>query len=45
MTDKWIQYENMVSEYERQGMSTSDAQGVADAAMMETYGIGWELKR
>ena len=45
MTDKWIQYEKLVLDYERQGMTTSDAQGVADAAMTERYGIGWEFKR
>jgi len=45
MRDLWIKYEDLVSDYERQGMSTSDAQSVADAAMTERYGIGWEFKR
>ena len=45
MRDLWIKYENLVSDYEHQGMTTSDAQSVADAAMMERYGIGWEFKK
>ena len=43
MTDKWVQYEKLVLDYERQGMTTGDAQGVADVVMMQAYGMGWEI--
>ena len=37
-------YGDRVQELESEGLSTSDAQGVADAEFMDQYGLGWELK-
>jgi hypothetical protein len=34
-TVDWTEYERRVEEYEREGMSRSDAQGVVEAEMMK----------
>jgi hypothetical protein len=38
------QYAQRVAELEAEGLSTSDAQGVADAEFMDQYGLGREFK-
>jgi hypothetical protein len=37
------EYQQRVDELEAQGMTTSDAQGVADAEFMQKYGPAWEF--
>jgi hypothetical protein len=44
MSKIWQLYEARVQELEAEGMTCSDAQGVADAEFMQTYGTGWEFK-
>ena len=39
------QYEQRVRELEAEGMTTSDAQGVADAEFIQQYGLGWEFAK
>jgi hypothetical protein len=39
------QYEQRVRELEAEGMTTSDAQGVADAEFIQQYGLGWEFTK
>jgi hypothetical protein len=39
------QYEQRVKELEAQGMTRSDAQGVADAEFIQQYGPGWEFAK
>jgi hypothetical protein len=39
------QYEKRVQELESEGMTRSDAQGVADAEFIEQYGLGWEFAK
>lgn len=36
-------YQQRVRELEAEGMTTSDAQGVADAEFIHRYGLGWEF--
>jgi hypothetical protein len=38
------EYQKRVQELEDQGLTTSDAQGVADAEFITKYGPGWEFK-
>jgi hypothetical protein len=40
----WRLYEKRVQTYEAQGLTTGDAQGVADAEFITKYGPGWEFK-
>jgi hypothetical protein len=44
MSKIWKLYETRVQDLEAEGMTRSDAQGVADAEFMQTYGVGWEFK-
>ena len=44
MSKIWKLYEKRVVKYEAQGMTRSDAQGVADAEFLQTYGAGWEFR-
>jgi hypothetical protein len=44
MSKIWELYETRVQTLEAEGMTRSDAQGVADAEFMQTYGPGWEFK-
>lgn len=44
MSKIWKLYEKRVVKYEAQGMTRSDAQGVADAEFLQTYGPGWEFR-
>jgi hypothetical protein len=44
MSKIWKLYEIRVQTLEAEGMTCSDAQGVADAEFMQTYGTGWEFK-
>lgn len=39
------QYEKRVQELEAEGMTTSDAQGVADSEFIQQYGLGWEFAK
>jgi hypothetical protein len=39
------EYQQRVQELEDQGMTTGDAQGVADAEFMQKYGPGWEFAK
>lgn len=39
------QYKKRVQELESEGMTTSDAQGVADAEFIQQYGLGWEFAK
>ena len=39
------QYEKRVQELEAEGMTRSDAQGVADAEFIQQYGLGWEFAK
>ena len=39
------QYEKRVQELEADGMTTCDAQGVADAEFIQQYGLGWEFAK
>jgi hypothetical protein len=38
------QYQQRVQDLEDQGLTTSDAQGVADVEFMNKYGPGWEFE-
>lgn len=44
MNKIWQLYETRVQELEDEGMTRGDAQGVADAEFMQSYGTGWEFK-
>jgi len=37
-------YEKRVQELENEGLTRSDAQGVADAEFITQYGPGWEFQ-
>ena len=37
------EYEQRVQELEAEGITTSDAQGIADVEFMQKYGPGWEF--
>jgi hypothetical protein len=39
------QYQQRVQELEAEGMTRSDAQGVADAEFIDQYGLGWEFAK
>ena len=39
------QYQQRVQELEAEGMTRSDAQGVADAEFNQQYGLGWEFAK
>jgi hypothetical protein len=39
------QYQQRVRELEAEGMTTSDAQSVADAEFIQQYGLGWEFAK
>lgn len=44
MSNIWQLYQARVQELEAEGMTRSDAQGVADVEFMGTYGPGWEFR-
>jgi len=37
------EYEQRVQELEAEGITRSDAQGIADVEFMQKYGPGWEF--
>ena len=39
------EYEQRVQELEAEGLTRSDAQGVADMEFMQKYGPGWEFAK
>lgn len=44
MSKIWELYNACVQALEAEGMTRSDAQSVADAEFMATYGAGWEFR-
>jgi hypothetical protein len=44
MSKIWKLYEKCVENYEAEGMTRSDAQGVVDAEFLQEYGPGWEFQ-
>jgi len=44
MSKIWQLYEARVQELEAEGMTRSDAQGVADVEFAQSYGVGWEFR-